>query len=138
MTLLDTDVLSLVFAGNETVLSRLRRAEDDLAITVITKVEVLRGRYDYLLKANDGTQLQRAQSWLDKIEQELTGWTVVGVDAAAATEFDRIRQIKSLKCIGRADLLIACIAIAQRAILVTRNVRHFRQIPGLSLDNWAD
>jgi tRNA(fMet)-specific endonuclease VapC len=49
-----------------------------------------------------------------------------------------IRQIKSSKGIGRADLLIASIALAHRATLVTRNLRHFRQISGLILENWAD
>jgi tRNA(fMet)-specific endonuclease VapC len=138
MILLDTDTLSLLLAGNGSVLLRLRRSEDELAISVITKVEILRGRYDFLLKASDGTQLQRAQRWLDQIEQELDGWNVVGVDGAAATEFDRLRQVKNLKRIGRADLLIASIALAQRATLVSRNLRHFRQISGLTLENWAD
>ena len=36
------------------------------------------------------------------------------------------------------DLLIASIALAQRATLVTRNLRHFRQIPALNVENWAD
>jgi predicted nucleic acid-binding protein len=27
---------------------------------------------------------------------------------------------------------------ASRATLVTRNLRHFRPIPGLKLENWAD
>lgn len=138
MILLDTDTLSLLLAGNAPGLSRLRRTEEDLAIIVITKVEILRGRYDFLLKASDGVQLQRAQHWLDQIEQELDGWNVVAVDGAAANQFDRLRQIKNLKQIGRADLLIASIALAQRATLVTRNLRHFRQIPGLNLENWAD
>jgi tRNA(fMet)-specific endonuclease VapC len=138
MTLLDTDTISLVLAGQERVLSRLQQARDELAITVITKVEILRGRYDFLLKASDGTQLLRAQSWLATIEQELDRWNIVGVNAAAAAEFDRLRQIRNVKRIGRADLLIASIALAQRATLVTRNLRHFRENSGLNLENWAD
>jgi predicted nucleic acid-binding protein len=35
-------------------------------------------------------------------------------------------------------LLIASIALANNAILVTRNVRHFRQVHGVSLVNWVD
>ena len=42
------------------------------------------------------------------------------------------------KKIGRADLLIACIALAHGETLVTRNVRHFKQVPGLTIENWAD
>ena len=40
--------------------------------------------------------------------------------------FNRIKIIKGLKKIGRADLLIASIALTHKAILVTRNVRHFK------------
>jgi tRNA(fMet)-specific endonuclease VapC len=40
--------------------------------------------------------------------------------------------------IGRADLLIASIALSRQATLVTRNLRHFRLIPGLRVENWAD
>jgi tRNA(fMet)-specific endonuclease VapC len=43
-----------------------------------------------------------------------------------------------LKKIGRADLLIASIARANKAILVTRNLKDFRQVPGLQVENWAD
>jgi tRNA(fMet)-specific endonuclease VapC len=55
-----------------------------------------------------------------------------------AAEFDRLRENKKLKKIGRADLLIACIALANRATLVSRNLKHFGQVPGLQAENWAD
>jgi tRNA(fMet)-specific endonuclease VapC len=45
---------------------------------------------------------------------------------------------EKLKKIGRADLLIAAIALANRAILVTRNLKDFRNVAGLPLENWAD
>ena len=138
MTLLDTDTLSLLLAGNPRVVARLRQAEEDLAITVITKVEILQGRFDFLLKASDGDQLQRAQLWLERTEVKLDHWAVVRVNAAAAVEFDRLRQLKTLRKVGRADMLIASIALAHRATLVTRNLRDFRMIEGLILENWAD
>jgi tRNA(fMet)-specific endonuclease VapC len=60
------------------------------------------------------------------------------MDEAAAFEFDRLRAARRLRKIGRADLLIASIALAHRATLVTRNVRHFEQIPRLIVTNWVD
>lgn len=62
----------------------------------------------------------------------------VPFDSSAAVEFDRLRGIRALKKIGRADLLIASIALANRATLVTRNVRHFQRISNLKLENWVD
>jgi predicted nucleic acid-binding protein len=43
-----------------------------------------------------------------------------------------------LKQLGRADLLIACIALAHDATLVTRNLRQFRRVPKLRVTNWVD
>lgn len=63
---------------------------------------------------------------------------MVWIDDSAAAEFDRLRREKALKKIGRTDLLIASIALAQGATLVTRNVRHFGQVPRLHVENWAD
>jgi tRNA(fMet)-specific endonuclease VapC len=43
-----------------------------------------------------------------------------------------------LRKIGRADLLIACIALANGATFATRNVRDFKLVPGLRVENWVD
>jgi tRNA(fMet)-specific endonuclease VapC len=61
-----------------------------------------------------------------------------GLDEAAAAEFERLRRAKGLKQFGHADLLIACIALAHDATLVTRNLRHFRHVPKLRVTNWVD
>ncbi len=138
MTLLDTDIYTLYELGRASVLERFRTAGEVPAITIVTQIEVLRGRHEALIKAEDGTRLLHAQQILTLTVQHMTQFRVVPVDAAAAAEFDRLRREKKLKKIGRADLLIACIALANRATLVTRNLRHFRQVAGLQVENWAD
>ncbi len=137
MILLDTDILTLWFLGQPLVSKRVLGSSDDVATTVVSRIEVLQGRFAFLLKASEGVQLQAAQSRLDQTERQLRGVVVIPFDARSAIEFDSLRQIKNLKRIGRADLLIASIALAQRATLVTRNLIHFRQFPGLTLENWA-
>lgn len=139
MYLLDTDTLVHMHSGNENV-TRHVRADDDqlLATTVISRVELLRGRFDFLVKANDGEQLLRAQRLLDETDQRLSELLILQIDHVAAATFDRLRSHRSLRKIGRNDLLIACMAIAHRATLVTRNLRDFRQVPGLNVVNWVD
>jgi tRNA(fMet)-specific endonuclease VapC len=137
MILLDTDVFSLLLAGHPRLAERHRRAVDEVAITIVTRIESLQGRFAALLKAANSTELLRAQERLGRQEQDSLPFRVILFDAAAAAEFDRLRADKKLKKIGRADLLIASIALARRATLVTRNLRHFRQVAGLALDDWA-
>ena len=48
MILLDTDTLSLLMAGQSRVVERERQAKD-VGITLVSRIEVLRGRFDALL-----------------------------------------------------------------------------------------
>lgn len=139
MFILDTDALTLLDAGHAGLQQRRDRIDlPEVVTTVITRIEILRGRFDFVLKAADGPQLLRALQWLGRSEALLAQIPVIAFDDAAATEFDRMRQDRKLKKIGRADLLIASIALARRAVLVTRNLKHFQQVPGLQVENWAD
>jgi tRNA(fMet)-specific endonuclease VapC len=98
----------------------------------------LQGRFDSVLKAANGEGEQLAQQRLTAAERALAKLIVVSFDDSAGTEFDRLRGTKKLRKIGRADLLIASIALAHQATLATRNLRHFREVPGLYVENWAD
>ena len=55
------------------------------------------------------------------------------LDTAADIYQDLRRQGTLLE---DADILIAGIAIANNAVLVTRNLKHFERIPGLRLESW--
>ena len=136
MILLDTDMMSLFAAGHPAVIARLRAVTEPVATTIVTRIEILQGRFDFLLKAADAKELQRAQDWLGQSERDLAKIRIVPVDSAAAAEFDSLRQNRKLRTIGRADLLIASIARARDATLVTRNLRHFEKVPGLRVENW--
>lgn len=137
MNLLDTDILSLLMQGHQGVTERVRQASH-VAITVVTRIEILQGRFASIMKAAAGDDLLRAQHWLEENERFIRGVEIVPFDAAGAAEFDKLRQNKKLKKVGRADLLIASIALAHKATVVTRNLRHFQQVPGLNVENWAD
>jgi tRNA(fMet)-specific endonuclease VapC len=137
MFVLDTDTLTHLLRGHKRVTARRAEATAEVALTVVTRFEVLQGRFASVLKAADGEKLLLAQQRLVDTERDLEKFIILTVDAAASGEFDRLRQNKKLK-IGRADLLIAAIALANRATLVTRNHKDFRKVPGLRIENWAD
>jgi tRNA(fMet)-specific endonuclease VapC len=137
MILLDTDILSLLMQGHERVRNRIEQATT-FAIPIISRIEVLEGRFASLLKAADGTHALLAQQWLEQSENYMRELETIPFDEAAASRLDRLLGMKFLKKIGRADLLIAAIALARNALLVTRNTRHFELVPGLQIENWAD
>ncbi|MCY2987404.1 MAG: PIN domain-containing protein [Planctomycetota bacterium] len=139
MHLLDSDTVSHLWANHARVVDRLRRCEDtEIGTTSISKSEILRARCDNLLKAATPEDVVKAQQRLDRSEQKLAELTVAPFDEAAAVELARLEQIKNLRKIGRADLLISAIALATDATLVTRNLKHFRQVPNLKVENWVD
>jgi tRNA(fMet)-specific endonuclease VapC len=138
MILLDTDTFTLHHAGHLKVAERALKAAEAPRITIVTQIEALRGRQDAFMKAENGERLLRAQRLLVSTVQHLALFQVVPFDEAAAAEFDRLLGTKGLKKIGRGDLLIASIALANKATLVTRNTKDFRKVPGLQVENWAD
>lgn len=139
MHILDTDTLTHLYAGHPGVIRHLKALADaEVATTIITEVELLRGRIDYLLKASDGADLLKAQERLRRTEELLEQIGILDVDEKAIAQFERFRVHRSFRKIGRLDLLIASIALAHNATLVTRNVRHFRQFPKLFVVNWVD
>ena len=140
MFVLDTDTLTWLFRGHPQVMARRDTVpSSEIAITVITWIETLVGRFEFIRKAATGEELLRAQALLDLTRQSLAAVSlVIPINPPAAAEFDRLRDNKKLKKIGRADLLIAAIVMANRATLVSRNLKDFRQISGLQVENWVD
>jgi tRNA(fMet)-specific endonuclease VapC len=138
MLVLDTDTLTLLLRGHAEVSRRRSQATDDVVVTVITRIEVLQGRFAAVLKAADRQQLQRAQDRLAETERQLASFDILLINAAAAGEFEHLLNIKGLRRIGRGDLLIASIARANKATLVTCNTRDFGKVPGLRIENWTE
>jgi tRNA(fMet)-specific endonuclease VapC len=138
MVLLDTDTLTLLLRGHPRVQKRMRSAETDVATTVVTWMEVLQGRFQAIFSAADADQLERASQRLDESVGQLNTLPIVPISRAVAKEFAALSANKKLKRIGRGDVLIASIALAENAKLITRNVRDFSLVPGLMWENWAD
>lgn len=137
MILLDTDTLTLFDHGNANVRRRMAANGDvPIAITVVTRNESLLGRAANLLKAADEAELRIAVVRLLHAEKLLATFCIVGLDDPAIAHFGRLRKQKNLKKIGRPDLLIACIALAQNALLVTRNLKDYKDV--VRVENWVD
>lgn len=138
MHVLDTDTLTHLHAGHPRVIKHLQEIDDpDIFTTIITRIELLRGRFEFLLKA-DSDKFLKAQQLLIRTEELLSQINILLLDESAVYQFELLRNNRKLRKIGRADLLIASMTLANRATLVTRNQRHFKNVPGLKLVNWID
>jgi tRNA(fMet)-specific endonuclease VapC len=139
MHILDTDTITHLHARHPNVIRNLKKLDDpDVRITIITKIELLRGRSEFLIKASDRNQLVRAQKLFDRTEELLSEIPILPIDQNSAIKFEELKKIKRLRKIGRKDILIASVTLAHRAVLVTRNIRHFKQVPDLTITNWVD
>jgi tRNA(fMet)-specific endonuclease VapC len=136
---LDTDSVTHLHIGTPSIVKRASSVgEANFGTTVVSRIEILFGRFESLFKAENAERLLIALERLERSELFLNQMTVVTFDEDAAFEFDRLRKHKKLKKIGRGDLLIACIVLANRGTLVTRNLKDFKLIPTLKLENWID
>ena len=84
--------------------------------------------------------LQNAKRRLAKYERFLSVVDILPFDATAGRRAADLRVALERKgeAIGPMDTLIAATALAHGATLVTRNVREFRRVPGLSVVNWHE
>src|SRR5437870_4219493 len=103
MYILDTDTLSRLHRGNVQLARRKDRFDPAEVVTsMISRIEILLGRFDFVMKAADAVELLRALAWLHRSELLLTQIIVIPFPEAAAAVFDGLRQNKKLKKIGRA------------------------------------
>ena len=125
--LIDSDVcIHAVRRGNESLTAMLRAIRPEgLAISVISYGEVLEGA----LYSRE--RLANVQKW----RAFVSGLDVVDVTMAVADVWADLRGALRSKgnVIADNDLLIAATAIRFGMTLVSRNVRHFARVPGLTL-----
>jgi tRNA(fMet)-specific endonuclease VapC len=82
----------------------------------------------------------RAENNLQRIHQLLQIVTVANFDRAGAEAYSRIRLNLRQKGrpTGEVDALIAAVAVAHDAVLVTHNVKHFGNIDELLVEDWLE
>lgn len=130
---LDSDTITyIVKAYSRQVIQRFENTEDECIFTTsINVAEITYGlikRYPYKSKS-----FLNLRNFLSEIQ-------VVNFDYNAGTVFGEKKAKLEQKgvVVADMDLMIASISIANDAILITNNVRHFEKIPGLKLENWNE
>ena len=134
---LDTDTVSLIQRGREALRQRLLiTPPEQIAVTVITLFEQLRGRLADVNSAREGTlQLLQAYRRLQETAVYYCNVMVLPFDDAAEVQLMELREQKVR--LSTQDLRIAAIVLSVDGILVMCNTRDFRQVPGLPFEDWS-
>jgi tRNA(fMet)-specific endonuclease VapC len=139
MYLLDTDHLSILDQDTIESFNLGRRlaalSEEEVAVTIITYEEQMRGWLAYIARANTpARQLEAYRKRRQHIERFCTIPVVDYVEKASVV-YERLRQARIR--IGTKDLQIAAIALANGATLLTRNLADFGKVPDLRAEDWS-
>ncbi len=138
MIILDTNVLGALMRTNPEarVVAWLdRQPAESVWITSITLFEARFG----LALLPSGRRRQALEAGFARLLEEDLENRVLDFDGAAAIEAASLaaaRQ-KSGRSVDMRDTQIAGIALARRATLATRNLRHFRDLKISVVDPWA-
>lgn len=75
---------------------------------------------------------------LERVERVLAGIVILEFNAEAALRYAVIKAstFKHGRPVGDCDALIASVALAHGQMLLTRNPKHFKHIPGLILQSY--
>jgi tRNA(fMet)-specific endonuclease VapC len=126
--MLDTDTVSFSWRGEGEVAAKiLAHAPSELCVSAITIAEL---RF--------GADKRKSSKLHARIDTLIVTMKVVPFDEICARHFGAIVSTLAREGtpIGDRDVMIAATAIAARAILVTRNVQHFKRVRDLRVENW--
>ena len=128
--LLDTNIVIYVLKKRPLEVLKIFNANASrMAISSITLSELIYGAEK---SANIAKNLEAIEDFVSHLE-------VLPYDARASQHYGQIKAAleKKGKIIGESDIHIAAHAISQGLILVTNNLKEFKRVPNLALENWV-
>ena len=126
----DTDTISFFMKDNpkSVRVKVLKHQKNEFCISAITYAELM-----FSLKKNYSKQLD---FWLNEV---LAMFRIISFDDNSSVIYGDIRTAleKSGSPLDNMDMLIAASALAEGAVLVSHNVKHFSKIKGLKVEDWS-
>ena len=127
---LDTNALTALLTGRGNIGERFLGAlsrRDEVTLNAVSYYEMKRGLF-----------LPRFARRLTQFEAFVKDYRSLPMDVAsldvAVDIYQKLRTTGTL--LEDADVFAAGIAVANNAVLVTRNIKHFARVEGLKLEDW--
>jgi tRNA(fMet)-specific endonuclease VapC len=134
--LLDTTTLTLLQRGHPRIAASLAtHASDTVAVTAVNVEEVLGGWYQQLRAARTNAQQALTYDYLARAATFLGRFPVLAPTERVLDEVDQL--MRQRLNVGRMDLTIAALAKELGATVVTNNVRDFRRVTGVMIEDWS-
>jgi predicted nucleic acid-binding protein len=141
--ILDTQHISQLQLIGTTSESRLKSRletipDDEIWITIISPYEQLGACLGHVnAKSNRPDKQVREFEWFGRLLNYYSTWRgrILPFDQAAAGVMSHFTP-HLIRRIGARDCRIAAIALANRATLLSANLRDFQQVPGLQVEDW--
>ena len=134
--ILDTTTVSLLQHGHpQTSAALVAHAGDTVTITALNVEETLGGWYQKLRAARTNAQKALAYDYLAKATVFLSRFPVLTPSEQALDGADRLGRLRLN--VGRMDWTIAAVALTFGATVVTNNLRDFRRVPNLLVEDWS-
>ena len=142
MIILDTDIISLLDRKTgeafENFVRRFAAVPDDerVCATIISFEEHMRGWLAQIAAAWKPEAQVLAYARLQRLLWEYQSRDTLPYDDAAAVTFARLHRNRIR--IGTMDLRIGAIALTYDALLISRNLRDFKRVPNLRVEDWTN
>lgn len=131
--ILDTCICSYLIKRTPDIASTIERhiiehSSDNICITIFNHAELFTG-----VKMKSSLKLKRS------VEDLIERLEIIPFNKEASYKYAEIRSFlqQSGAIIDDMDMLIASCAMAEKAVLITNNEKHFSRIPGLNIQNWT-
>jgi tRNA(fMet)-specific endonuclease VapC len=141
MLILDTDLLTLVQRREGDAYERLdarlqvAKLTEDIYVTIVSFEEQMRGWLSYIAGAKTLDKQVEAYRRLHELFDDFQIREILDFDQAAVRQLEQlpVRKVR----IGAMDRKIASIALSRNAKLLSRNLKDYRKVPGLQVEDWT-
>lgn len=129
--ILDTNICVYWLKGYENIEKKaLEVGLENISISFITLSELYYGAYKSQKKEKNILNIEKLKKKLFVVESNDMMCEMFGKI--------KVALINKGDIIDDADIFIAACALAENAVLVTNNEKHFERIHGLKLENWSN
>jgi tRNA(fMet)-specific endonuclease VapC len=138
MILLDSDHVSVLIDTRDrrhaVFAKKLARVREPVMIPVVVLEEHLRGWLSQIRRIRDPNQLVGPYERLTRLLSFFAEWEIAAWNTESAGQFSSLRAARIR--IGTQDLRIASMSLTHDATLLSANLRDFRQVPRLKVEDW--